>query len=141
MIADTYNNRIQLCSAFSPGSPCQTVAGTGSVGSGTTQLHWPHGVAWVPRRTTSTTATTSSSQSTSFATTPSKSTEARSGRTCQQGLAVFGAGCAGVRGSGRALPRLIAPCVHGSSASCQVSPRQLCNAERSERGHHPLAKK
>ena len=67
LIADTYNNRIQLCSAFSPGSPCQTVA---------TQLYRSYGVAWVPRRTTSTTATTSSSQSTSFATTPSKSTEA-----------------------------------------------------------------
>ena len=64
----------------------------------------------------------------------------RSGRSCQQGLAVLGAGCAGVRGSGRALPRLIAPCVHGSSASCQVSSRLSYTSERSERGHHPLTR-
>ena len=76
LIADTGNHRIQLCPFLSPGSPCQTVAGTGFGGSGPTELSWPRGVAWVPRRTTSTTATTSSSQSTSFATTPSKSAEA-----------------------------------------------------------------
>ena len=63
-----------------------------------------------------------------------------SGRSCQQGLAVLGAGCAGVRGSGRALPRLIAPCVHGSSASCQVSSRLSYTSERSERGHHQLTR-
>ena len=64
----------------------------------------------------------------------------RSGRSGQQGLAVLGAGCAGVRGSGRALPRLIAPCVHGSSASCQVSSRLSYTSERRERGHHPLTR-
>ena len=67
LVADGVNSRIQLCSAISPGSPCQTVA---------TQLASPDGVARVPRRTTSTTATTGPSQSTGFATTTSKSAEA-----------------------------------------------------------------
>ena len=76
LIADTGNNRIQLCSALAPGTPCQYVAGTGSSGSGATEFHHPYSVACIAPRTTSTTATTSSSTATSSTTTSSKSTEA-----------------------------------------------------------------
>ena len=76
LIADTSNFRIQLCSALVPGTPCQTVAGTGSLGSGPTDLHSPYSVAWITPKTTSTTATTRSSTATSSTTTTSKSSEA-----------------------------------------------------------------
>ena len=71
LIADTGNDRIQLCSALAPGSDCQTVAGTGSPGSGATELFSPNSVAWIAPRTTSTTATTGSSTATSSTTTTS----------------------------------------------------------------------
>ena len=124
LIADWGNNRIQRCSSVSPGSPCQTVAGTGFGGSGPTELSWPRGVAWVPRRTTSTTATTSSIQSTSFATATSQSTEAAAIALVSRGRQSSGAGCVGVCGCGRALPRLIVPCVHGSSTSSTGPPHR-----------------
>ena len=76
LIADKENHRIQLCSALAPGTPCQTVAGTGSSGSGPTELSSPRSVAWIAPRTTSTTATTSSGKPTSFTTSTSKSTKA-----------------------------------------------------------------
>jgi hypothetical protein len=45
LIADTNNHRIQLCPADSPGSGCETVAGTsGSAGSSATQLNFPYTV-------------------------------------------------------------------------------------------------
>ena len=75
LIADSGNHRIQLCSAFAPGSPCQTVAGSGSGGSGPTELSWPNGVALVAPRTTSTSEKTMSSTTTS-STTPSTSSGA-----------------------------------------------------------------
>merc|ERR1712136_283553 len=44
IIVDRSNHRVQRCSAASPGSVCETIAG-GSPGSGFTQLQWPVGVA------------------------------------------------------------------------------------------------
>ena len=38
LVADTLNHRVQLCPAASPGSPCSTVAGTGSAGSSVAEL-------------------------------------------------------------------------------------------------------
>ena len=45
VIADSSNHRIQLCPGSSPGSPCITVVGTGTAGSGATELNWPRGIA------------------------------------------------------------------------------------------------
>ena len=45
VVADRFNNRIQLCPASSPQSACSTVAGTGTAASTTTQLKGPCGVA------------------------------------------------------------------------------------------------
>ena len=47
VIADTLNHRIQLCSGSSPGSPCTTVVGTGTAGSGATELNQPYGLALI----------------------------------------------------------------------------------------------
>ena len=44
-VKDENNHRIQKCPMASVGSDCQTVAGTGSSGSGATQLSYPQGVA------------------------------------------------------------------------------------------------
>jgi len=44
IVVDNSNHRVQRCSAASPGSECETIAG-GSPGSGFTQLQAPEGVA------------------------------------------------------------------------------------------------
>ena len=48
MIADVENHRIQLCSGSSPGSLCVTVVGTGTAGSGATELSNPYDIALTP---------------------------------------------------------------------------------------------
>ena len=48
VIADVNNHRIQLCSGSSPGSPCVTVVGTGTAGSGPTELRNPNDIALTP---------------------------------------------------------------------------------------------
>eukprot|EP00931_Biecheleriopsis_adriatica_P096224 TRINITY_DN6987_c0_g2_i1.p1 TRINITY_DN6987_c0_g2~~TRINITY_DN6987_c0_g2_i1.p1 ORF type:complete len:936 (-),score=109.96 TRINITY_DN6987_c0_g2_i1:185-2836(-) len=44
IISDSHNHRIQRCPGSSPGAACTTVAGTGGVGSGPTQLYTPGSV-------------------------------------------------------------------------------------------------
>ena len=44
VICDVYNSRVQLCSAGSFGSACNTVAGVDGYGSGLTQLAVPNGL-------------------------------------------------------------------------------------------------
>ena len=47
VVADFYNDRVQLCSADSVGSSCTTIAGTtGSPGQGSTELYRPSGLAF-----------------------------------------------------------------------------------------------
>ena len=42
VVADSGNHRVQHCPASSPRSPCETVAGTGSAGSSSTELSLSH---------------------------------------------------------------------------------------------------
>jgi len=45
VIVDTGNHRVQLCPGASPGSACETVAGTGESGGGADELDFPLDVA------------------------------------------------------------------------------------------------
>ena len=68
VIADTLNNRIQLCSAVHLGANCTTVAGTGESGSSAVELNSPTGVAVVNSTTTTTSSSTTTTGSTSTTT-------------------------------------------------------------------------
>ena len=45
VIADASNNRVQVCSLASPGTPCTTVGGLDGYGQGSGQVAYPRDVA------------------------------------------------------------------------------------------------
>ena len=45
VVTDVGNHRVQKCPKASPGAACTTVAGTGGLGTGATQLYYPTGIS------------------------------------------------------------------------------------------------